>query len=294
MYFPNTDFLNAKLGDNASYTWRSILSAQEVLKKGCRRSIGTGKDTFVWKIHWLPCTENGYLTTIMPQELEGIRVCDLMEGQQRRWDDDILEDLFNSRDVRLLKNVPLSIRDINDSWLWLFDEKDQFTVKSCYRKLVGECDTFNAVFWRKIWDLTLPGKVGFFLWRTCRACLPAARALVNKGVNIDDKCGWCQVEKEDEMHVLFECQFARRCGHQLNRRNKWLWNRVAVSVFGTTSAATNLLEDWKKAQLEKPRSKSRLSATIRRWQIPQRGWVKINMDAAVFEDINTIGVGGVI
>lgn len=51
--------------------------------------------------------------------------------------------------------------------------------------------------------------MGFFLWRTCRACLPTARALVNKRVNVDDKCGWCQVEKEDEMHVLFECQFAK-------------------------------------------------------------------------------------
>lgn len=40
-YFPNTDFLNAKLGENPSYMWRSIVTAQDVVKKGCRRSIGT-------------------------------------------------------------------------------------------------------------------------------------------------------------------------------------------------------------------------------------------------------------
>lgn len=40
-YFPSTDFLNAKLGTNPSYMWRSILAAQTVVKQGCRRSIGT-------------------------------------------------------------------------------------------------------------------------------------------------------------------------------------------------------------------------------------------------------------
>ena len=59
-YFPNTDFLHAKLGDNPSYMWRSILAAQEVVKQGCRRRIGTGTDTTVWHIPWLPCIENGY------------------------------------------------------------------------------------------------------------------------------------------------------------------------------------------------------------------------------------------
>lgn len=31
-YFPNTDYLNAKLGDNPSYMWRSIFSAQDIVK----------------------------------------------------------------------------------------------------------------------------------------------------------------------------------------------------------------------------------------------------------------------
>ena len=46
-YFPRTYFLNAKLGNNPSYMWRSILSAQDIVKQGCRRKIGDGKDTFV-------------------------------------------------------------------------------------------------------------------------------------------------------------------------------------------------------------------------------------------------------
>lgn len=62
-YFPTGDFLSAKLGANPSYMWRSILAAQEAVKKGCKRRIGEGKQTEIWKVPWLPCKENGYMST---------------------------------------------------------------------------------------------------------------------------------------------------------------------------------------------------------------------------------------
>lgn len=68
MYFPNSDFLNAELGANPSYMWKSILIAQEILKQGCRKRIGNGESTRFWKVPWLPYNENGFLTTNMPQE----------------------------------------------------------------------------------------------------------------------------------------------------------------------------------------------------------------------------------
>lgn len=41
------------------------MEAMEVVKIGARRKIGTGEDTNVWQIPWLPDKENGYLTTPM-------------------------------------------------------------------------------------------------------------------------------------------------------------------------------------------------------------------------------------
>lgn len=83
-YFPNSDFLQVKLGENPSYMWRNILAAQEVVRQGCWKRIGTGTDTTVWKIPWLPCAENGYLTTIMYLELANIKVCALMDTQEKK------------------------------------------------------------------------------------------------------------------------------------------------------------------------------------------------------------------
>lgn len=78
-YFPGTDFLNAKVGANPSYMWRSIMGAQEVVKVGSRRRIGNGESTYVWKIPWLPCQNNGYLTTTMPRELEDTKVVNFLD-----------------------------------------------------------------------------------------------------------------------------------------------------------------------------------------------------------------------
>ncbi|KAL8100316.1 hypothetical protein AgCh_032534 [Apium graveolens] len=47
-YFPTTDFLSAQLGSNPSYVWRSIMSAQEIVKMGTRRKIGNGAYTKFW------------------------------------------------------------------------------------------------------------------------------------------------------------------------------------------------------------------------------------------------------
>lgn len=44
-YFPNRNLLNAKIGANPRYMCWSILAAQEITKRGCRRRIGNGKDT---------------------------------------------------------------------------------------------------------------------------------------------------------------------------------------------------------------------------------------------------------
>lgn len=87
---------------------------------------------------------------------------------------------------------------------------------------------------------------------------------------------------------------ATLCWSLWNRRNKWVWNKVEMSVFGTKNVALNLLADWKRAQQDKVKYKLGLSPSSRRWQKPQVGWAKINIDAAIFLHNNAIGVGGVI
>lgn len=48
-YFPKTSFLEAKIGNNLSVIWRSILESQEVIRKGGKWRIGDRKSVRIWE-----------------------------------------------------------------------------------------------------------------------------------------------------------------------------------------------------------------------------------------------------
>lgn len=52
-YFPSTSFLNAKIGHNPSYAWRSILHARFIVRSGARWSIGSGASIHILDAPWL-------------------------------------------------------------------------------------------------------------------------------------------------------------------------------------------------------------------------------------------------
>jgi len=54
VYFPETDFLEAELGPSPSRIWRAVIDGKDVLKQGLIRRIGTGEETDVWQMNWLP------------------------------------------------------------------------------------------------------------------------------------------------------------------------------------------------------------------------------------------------
>lgn len=120
--------------------WRSILSAKDAVKQGCRRRIGDGASTKVWNVPWLPCEANGCITTELIHELRDIDVQNLMDINKGAWDDDVLDDLFNDRDRQLIRRIPIPGRSRSDSWFWMLDNKGQFTVRSVYKQLQGSFD----------------------------------------------------------------------------------------------------------------------------------------------------------
>ena len=52
-YFPKCDFLEASLGRQPSFPWRSIWAAQDMVKRGLRWQVGDGEKAQVWKDKWL-------------------------------------------------------------------------------------------------------------------------------------------------------------------------------------------------------------------------------------------------
>lgn len=218
-YYADTDFLDASLGANPNFMWRSIMASQEIVKQHCRRKIGNGKSTRVWQIPWLPCNENDFPTTVPHEEIRDIMFHNLMSEDYRSWDADILNDLLNERDIELIEQILIPIRNRPDSWYWSLDDKGVFTVKSCYRNIRGENINTEGGFWKQLWRLKLPCKIVNLLWGACKNVLPTSSELIKKHVNIDLLCPWCHLQPETPVHTLFTCKFANE-----------MWCKVGLQV----------------------------------------------------------------
>jgi hypothetical protein len=53
-YYANGSILEAKMGHNPSYAWRSILSSCDLLKEGLYWRIGNGEKAKIWGDKWVP------------------------------------------------------------------------------------------------------------------------------------------------------------------------------------------------------------------------------------------------
>ncbi|MCI14112.1 putative ribonuclease H protein, partial [Trifolium medium] len=62
MYFPRSSFLEANLGNNPSYVWRSLLKSRYVLTLGCRWRIGDGSKIKVMNEPWLRGEGRGWVS----------------------------------------------------------------------------------------------------------------------------------------------------------------------------------------------------------------------------------------
>ncbi|XP_057808963.1 uncharacterized mitochondrial protein AtMg00310-like [Salvia miltiorrhiza] len=85
-YFPNGNFLTAPVGHSPSFTWRSICSAQELVRRGVRWRIGNGMNVRVFDGPWLRRDDSFWVSSPCPSGFAGLRVCDLMSPDSNNWD----------------------------------------------------------------------------------------------------------------------------------------------------------------------------------------------------------------
>lgn len=121
-----------------------------------------------------------------------------MDNEGSKWDMDVVRDICNTRDTKLIMRIPIPVHTRADSWFWYLEDKGLFTVKSCYKWLQGELNNDMVDLWRRLWSLKIPGKVSNLLWRICKGCLPTVQALDFKQVSVDNRCPWCQGASETD------------------------------------------------------------------------------------------------
>ncbi|KAM6583826.1 hypothetical protein CsatB_010828 [Cannabis sativa] len=334
-YFPNGNFLNAQLGSNPSFVWRSILESQSLLKHGIRWCVGDGTRIQITGEPWLPHEENPKVISSHPSLITAT-VNSLMKPGELTWDDEILNDLFEERDRTLIKAIPLNITQTFDHLVWSKENSGTFSVKSAYallQKLKGNWfDDAGDVFWRKLWQLKLPSKMQNLVWRACNNCLPTVVQLRTKRVDVSPLCPICHIEQETILHALVTCREVSKCWDRVGigtsvapgagffdwcsavfcnkpaavicrvvavcwavwgARNNLVWNKKPFIFEDVVAYAFRYLDQWKAAQISSDSSWPILTAAdvSEQWTPPNGTSVKINVDAAMFNDGRSFGLG---
>ncbi|KAM6553480.1 hypothetical protein CsatB_014242 [Cannabis sativa] len=253
-YYPNSDFLSAELGNNPSFVWRSIWSAQSLVKLGCQRTIGNGMSTSILKHPWLPDPVNPFVTS-NALGLTNHMVNSLMDTHETSWDIPLVQDMFNSRDAHLILGIPLSATPIEDCWSWRGERSGSFSVRSAYDLLqistYGQQNQPNSGFWHRFWHLKIPPKVKNFMWRAITNTLLTCLELASRNVDLSSLCPVCHNAGETASHVLLNCSFAfscwERCGFTIQSDTSstiGYWLESTFALYGDDIACRAIMICW--------------------------------------------------
>ena len=90
-YFPTCSFMDAELGSNPSFVWRSLLQAKELLQEGLAWKIGDGKNVGIDSHKCLPNTPR-----FKPDANQTLKVSALFNPETRQWDRSFIHALFHN------------------------------------------------------------------------------------------------------------------------------------------------------------------------------------------------------
>jgi ribonuclease HI len=217
-YYRGRNVLEAKLGSQPSFAWRSIYSSCGLLREGLIWRIGNGSGVRIWKDKWLPRSST-FMIQSQPVILDpNATVKELIDGATNWWKIPLLEQLFTKEEVQLILTIPVSVSSQADVCIWRGNKNGLFSVKSAYyihmemeKKGLAESSSNGgrSTVWKQIWDLKIPNVEKNFLWRACHESLPTRYNLFRRKIVEDPLCPICGLDAETALHILWQCSSAR-------------------------------------------------------------------------------------
>lgn len=217
-YFANGNFLEAGLGSNPSFIWRSVLVAKDLVKQGIRWVIGPGEGVNIKGQPWLADVNDPYISTDS-EAVEGRKVVSLMCVDRREWEVDIIRDIFNGRDQEAILNTRINVNNTVDTMYWRLESSGIYSVRSAYKFLQMQKERWaindSNNIWSKLWKIRAPAKTLNLLWRALSCCLPTNVQLQQKHVQVQLMCPVCSNGDESAYHSLVLCDFASQCWRRI-------------------------------------------------------------------------------
>ncbi|VFQ81500.1 unnamed protein product [Cuscuta campestris] len=303
-YFRDCSFLEAQIGSNSSFVWKSIFATKDLLHTGIRWKVGPGTNISIWEDPWLMDNENPFITTENPGSIALTRVSDLRSPNG--WDWPTIDAIFNARDRQCIEAIPLTGSSSNDMLIWAHDKSGIYTVKSAYKALTWDATVLghgmDRALWKKLWAVRVLPKVRNLIWRAANNILPCLNNLVTKRVTVQDVCPLCHTSEETVLHIFVHCPFARQ-----------VWG---ASFLGWYAPAVGSFHDWLLAVLHLfneydkglafhllwmiwSARNAKVWKGVRRsplegWERPPVNYLKVNVDASSGLVDRYVGLGFIV
>ncbi|XP_074282782.1 uncharacterized protein LOC141607325 [Silene latifolia] len=195
------------------------------MELGMRRRIGDGRETFIWGHAWIPHTQTGQLISPCVVGYEGSRVKELLTPDGRDWDEGKLQLLLLRFERERIRSIRLSSHNTRDLWYWGLEKDGLYTVRSAYKRLVGEVGDMaggsgwerNKWLWSRLWKFSVWPHVKLFFWQLCSEAL-ATRANIAARVGGEfSTCSFCHSSIELSLHLFRDCGVAN-----------WVWEGLGM------------------------------------------------------------------
>lgn len=131
-YYQGVSFLESNLGSHASFAWRSIWKAKELLQEGMVWRVGDGTSINIWGDRWIPSPTTYSIQSpacVLPPDA---KVSCLMEREKRSWNVSLLKTLFSKEETEAICSILLCPGQQPDVKIWAGTKSGEFTVKSAY------------------------------------------------------------------------------------------------------------------------------------------------------------------
>ncbi|KAL0416752.1 UNVERIFIED_CONTAM: hypothetical protein Slati_3507100 [Sesamum latifolium] len=192
-YFPNSDMSSAKIATKASYTWRPLVEARDLIEAGSWWRVGSGASIRLLEDHWLLRPLFFFPTTSNAGWRKGAAVTSLMDDEGAGWDAALVRALFPPHDADSNLEVPVQGYNSVDSLTWHYDLRGKSTVRNvyCLALTIDEAAHFEhktgstsakSPDWKFNWTAKVPPKVQLFARRMCKQAVPTLENLARRGV----------------------------------------------------------------------------------------------------------------
>ncbi|KAG7569843.1 Ribonuclease H-like superfamily [Arabidopsis thaliana x Arabidopsis arenosa] len=227
-YCHASSFMECSSPSSASHGWRGILIGRDLLRKGLGWAIGDGRKVRIWQDPWLSLDQP--LAPMGPPTLASstMLVHDLLCPISKEWNLEVIRNHLPQYEENICSIITSNFQ-LKDSLVWLPEKSGIYSTKTGYhlareapRQEYYSPQDFN---WNKnIWNVKAAPKVKNFLWKASCGALSLGNNLAKRGLLANLNCKRCG-EREDELHIFLNCDFARR-----------IWN--SAPVFPQITAGT--------------------------------------------------------